>query len=146
MDAKANEIKLVILVLCVCSSSPSALLLCCHAIVIGKQTIKGSGGVGKSCVVVRFTQNSFVDTYDPTVQDQYRITQKLDNDDVIVEILDTAGQEELSGAKDIWMKNAHGILLVYSVVDRASFVALRDICNDIEKMKEAWNYPVPICK
>ena len=32
----------------------------------------GAGGVGKSAITVRFTQNVFVDQYDPTIEDSYR--------------------------------------------------------------------------
>lgn len=32
----------------------------------------GTGGVGKSSVTLRFTQNIFMDDYDPTIEDSYR--------------------------------------------------------------------------
>jgi GTPase SAR1 family protein len=37
-----------------------------------KIVILGSGGVGKSALVVQFIQNHFVEHYDPTIEDAYR--------------------------------------------------------------------------
>ena len=54
----------------------------------------GAGGVGKSSLTVRFTSGYFDEIYDPTVQDSYRQTFSFDGRDVILDITDTAGQED----------------------------------------------------
>jgi tRNA U34 5-carboxymethylaminomethyl modifying GTPase MnmE/TrmE len=56
----------------------------------------GSGGVGKSCITIRFVQDSFVTEYDPTIEDSYRRQVEVDGQQVMLEILDTAGTEQFT--------------------------------------------------
>lgn len=57
-----------------------------------KIAILGPGGVGKSCLTIRYTRNTFVETYDPTIEDAFRHQTVVDDRVVVMEILDTAGQ------------------------------------------------------
>lgn len=57
-----------------------------------KIAILGPGGVGKSCLTIRYTRNTFVESYDPTIEDAFRHQTVVDDRVVIMEILDTAGQ------------------------------------------------------
>ena len=65
---------------------------------LGSRTFKfvvvGAGAVGKSALVVRFIKNDFVTDYDPTIEDSYRRQYTVDNIEGMLDILDTAGQEE----------------------------------------------------
>jgi GTPase KRas protein len=54
----------------------------------------GGGGVGKSCVTLQFVQSFFTEDYDPTIEDSYRKQVAVDGKTVLLDILDTAGQEE----------------------------------------------------
>lgn len=56
-----------------------------------KLVVLGSGGVGKSALTVQFVQGIFVEKYDPTIEDSYRKKVEVDNEQCILEILDTAG-------------------------------------------------------
>jgi small GTP-binding protein len=56
----------------------------------------GSGGVGKSCITIRYVQDSFVTEYDPTIEDSYRRQVEVDGQQVMLEILDTAGTEQFT--------------------------------------------------
>lgn len=68
--------------------------------------VVGGGGVGKSALTIQFSQNHFVDEYDPTIEgmchvsytlpDSYRKQCMIDNEMVLLDVLDTAGQEEYS--------------------------------------------------
>ena len=50
-------------------------------------------GVGKSTLTVQFVQNIFVEEYDPTIEDSYRKQITVDGQQILLDILDTAGCE-----------------------------------------------------
>jgi small GTP-binding protein len=56
----------------------------------------GSGGVGKSAITARFVAGIFVEKYDPTIEDTYRSSMTMQEVNLIIEILDTAGTEQVS--------------------------------------------------
>ena len=68
--------------------------------------VVGGGGDGKSALTIQFSQNHFVDEYDPTIEGMYRVSHTppdsyrkqcmIDNEMVLLDVLDTAGQEEYS--------------------------------------------------
>ncbi|NXG73734.1 RAP2B protein, partial [Baryphthengus martii] len=60
-----------------------------------KVVVLGSGGVGKSALTVQFVTGSFIEKYDPTIEDFYRKEIEVDSSPSVLEILDTAGTEHL---------------------------------------------------
>ncbi|CAG9320068.1 unnamed protein product [Blepharisma stoltei] len=91
-----------------------------------KIAVLGAGGVGKSDLVLRFTQDRFEDNWDPTIEDQYTTTFELDGFAVRLEILDTAGQEDFSHLLDIYLQEREAYLLVYSLTDAST---LEKVCS-----------------
>merc|ERR1711924_105017 len=73
--------------------------------------VVGAGGVGKSALTVRFIQGNFVEKYDPTIEDSYRKQVAVDGVAVLLDIMDTAGQEEYSALRDQYMKTGQGFIL-----------------------------------
>ena len=65
-----------------------------------KMVVCGSGAVGKSALTIQCIQNFFCDGYDPTIEDSYRKTVRVDDEVTLMDILDTAGQEEYSAMRD----------------------------------------------
>ena len=60
---------------------------------VHKVVIVGGGGVGKSCITLRFLHDSFEETYNPTIEDSYlKSNFMVDGVAHTIEILDTAGQ------------------------------------------------------
>jgi small GTP-binding protein len=55
-----------------------------------------TSGVGKSALTIQFIQSHFVDEYDPTIEDSYRKQCVIDEEVALLDVLDTAGQEEYS--------------------------------------------------
>jgi GTPase KRas protein len=55
----------------------------------------------------------------------------------MLEILDTAGQEEYTALREQWIRDGQGFVLVYSVCNRSSFTKIRKFQREISKVKES---------
>lgn len=86
-----------------------------------KIAVVGSRSVGKSSITVRFVEDHFVESYYPTIENQFSKTIRHKNQDYAIEILDTAGQDEFSIMNEKHLIGMHGYLLIYSVTSRLSF-------------------------
>ncbi len=104
--------------------------------------VLGSGGVGKSALTIRFTQGDFVEDYNPTIEDSYRRQVDVDGTVGLLEILDTAGQEEFSAMQDQWMVDGDGFLVVYAINNRQSFEDVAPFRDKIMRCKE--NDAIPV--
>ena len=80
-----------------------------------KVVVLGSGGVGKSALTVQFVTGTFIEKYDPTIEDFYRKEIEVDSSPSVLEILDTAGTEQFASMRDLYIKNGQGFILVYSL-------------------------------
>ena len=110
-----------------------------------KLVVMGSGGVGKSAITVMFIQSMFLKKYDPTIEESYRKAVDVDEKSYMLEILDTAGTEQFTAMRDLYMKNGQGFALVYSIISDSTFNDLRAIRNHIIKVKDAdETKPVPM--
>ncbi|KAH9884703.1 ras family-domain-containing protein [Xylariomycetidae sp. FL2044] len=87
--------------------------------------VLGDGGVGKTSLTTQLCLSHFVQSYDPTLEDSARKQCMIDNKGCILDILDTAGQEEYSALRDQWIRAGEGFLLVYSITSRSSFTTIR---------------------
>lgn len=106
-----------------------------------KIIVMGSGGVGKSALTVRFIHDMFIEKYDPTIEDSYRIMLELDDTIYNIEILDTAGTEQFLCMRDLYIKDADGFILVYSVIDISSMNELYIINNQINRVRDNLDIP-----
>ncbi|KAL9644656.1 hypothetical protein ABK040_015395 [Willaertia magna] len=97
-----------------------------------KLVVFGSGGVGKSALIVQLIQNVFVEHYDPTLEDSYRRDAILENKkEIIMDILDTAGQEEFVTLRDQYIRQGEGFVIVYSITNRNSFEEIESFIEHI---------------
>uniref|UniRef100_A0A3Q2NY63 RAP1A, member of RAS oncogene family a n=1 Tax=Fundulus heteroclitus TaxID=8078 RepID=A0A3Q2NY63_FUNHE len=101
-----------------------------------KLVVLGSGGVGKSALTVQFVQGIFVEKYDPTIEDSYRKQVEVDAQQCMLEILDTAGTEQFTAMRDLYMKNGQGFALVYSITAQSTFNDLQDLREQILRVKD----------
>jgi len=102
-----------------------------------KIVVCGGGGVGKSALTIQMVSNHFIEEYDPTIEDSYRKQQMVDGEIAMLDILDTAGQEEFSAMRGQWFRQGDAFLLVYSITDRKTFDEIRKIFESILKAKDA---------
>lgn len=107
-----------------------------------KIVVLGSGGVGKSALTIQFIQGNFVEKYDPTIEDSYRKQVEVDGKACMLDILDTAGQEEYSAMRDQYMRTGQGFVLVYSITDPSSFEDCLTIHEQLLRSKDADEVPL----
>ncbi|XP_031548789.1 GTPase HRas [Actinia tenebrosa] len=107
-----------------------------------KLVVVGAGGVGKSALTIQLIQNHFVDEYDPTIEDSYRKQVVIDGETCLLDILDTAGQEEYSAMRDQYMRTGEGFLCVFAVNNRKSFEDINQYREQIKRVKDAEEVPM----
>jgi len=105
--------------------------------VLYKLVVLGDGGVGKTALTIQLTLQHFVETYDPTIEDSYRKQVVIDGQSCMLEVLDTAGQEEYTALRDQWIRDGEGFVLVYSISSRSSFTRITRFHNQIQRVKES---------
>ncbi|XP_067398655.1 ras-related protein Rab-18 [Emydura macquarii macquarii] len=96
-----------------------------------KILIIGESGVGKSSLLLRFTD----DTFDPddTISVDFKVkTISVDGNKAKLAIWDTAGQERFRTLTPSYYRGAQGVILVYDVTRRDTFVKLDNWLNELE--------------
>jgi len=107
-----------------------------------KIVMLGNGGVGKSALTFRFVQNKFVESYNPTIEDSYRKHIKVEGRSMVLDILDTAGQEEYTELREVYMRGGEGFVIVYSITDRKSFSEVTEFRDRTLRVKDAERVPM----
>ena len=107
-----------------------------------KLVIVGGGGVGKSALTIQLIQNHFIDEYDPTIEDSYRKQVTIDDETCLLDILDTAGQEEYSAMRDQYMRTGQGFLCTYAITSRSSFDEITAFREQILRVKDEDKVPM----
>jgi GTPase KRas protein len=107
-----------------------------------KLVVVGGGGVGKSALTIQLIEQHFVTEYDPTIEDSYRKQVAIDNETCLLDILDTAGQEEYSAMRDQYMRTGEGFLLVYSIDSKRSFDEIHKFREQIARVKDDERVPM----
>ncbi|TMW96483.1 hypothetical protein EJD97_007281 [Solanum chilense] len=99
-----------------------------------KLLLIGDSGVGKSCLLLRFSDGSFTTSFIITIGIDFKIkTVELDGKRIKLQIWDTAGQERFRTITTAYYRGAMGILLVYDVTDESSFNNIRNWIRNIEQ-------------
>lgn len=99
-----------------------------------KLLLIGDSGVGKSCILLRFADDTYTESYISTIGVDFKIrTIDLDDKTVKLQIWDTAGQERFRTITSSYYRGAHGIIIVYDVTDRDSFTNVRNWMQEIDR-------------
>lgn len=93
----------------------------------------GDSAVGKTCLVLRFTENKYSTDFMSTVGIDFKIKIcKIKGKTVKLQVWDTSGQERFKTITNKYYKSGDGILLVYDVTNLNSFLSLKDWMKQIE--------------
>jgi GTPase KRas protein len=106
-----------------------------------KLVLVGVGGVGKSCLTIQYITQKFVDDYDPTLEDSYRKQTTVDGEEAVLDIFDTAGQEDFSAVRDQYIRKGEGFLCVYAINQESTFDEVPLLHEHICKVKEVKEIP-----
>lgn len=85
----------------------------------------GYRSVGKSSLSIQFVEGQFVDSYDPTIENTFSKTTRVNSTDYEVKLVDTAGQDEYSIFPSTYSMDVHGYVLVYSITSSKSFEVIK---------------------
>ncbi|KAH0790872.1 GTPase KRas isoform X2 [Histomonas meleagridis] len=110
-----------------------------------KVVVLGAGGVGKSALTIMLAQGRFVTTYDPTIEDSYKKTIVVDDKDVTLDILDTAGQDDFAAIRSTYMRSGQGFIVVFAVNDPTSFDSVERFQKDIRVTSGKDDIPIIVC-
>ena len=101
-----------------------------------KILLLGDWSVGKTCLIMRYTENTFTEIHLTTVGLDYKLKNfKFDDGKTIkVQIWDTAGQERYKTITKSYIKGANGIILVYDITKKKTFEGIK---NWVKQIKES---------
>ncbi|KAK9760953.1 GTP-binding protein, partial [Basidiobolus ranarum] len=99
-----------------------------------KLLLIGDSGVGKSCLLLRFCDDSFTPSFITTIGIDFKIrTIDLDGKRIKLQIWDTAGQERFRTITTAYYRGAMGIIVVFDVTDERSFNNVRNWIKNVEQ-------------
>jgi len=99
-----------------------------------KLVLIGDSGVGKSCLLLRFADDNFTDSYISTIGVDFRFrTINIENKTVKLQIWDTAGQERFRTITSAYYRGADGIIMVYDVTSSESFDHVEEWLSEVDR-------------
>merc|ERR1740130_2653928 len=99
-----------------------------------KLLLIGDSGVGKSCLLLRFADDTYTESHISTIGVDFKIkTVSLDGQTIKLQIWDTAGQERFRTITSSYYRGAHGIIVVYDVTDSESFNNVKQWLHEIDR-------------
>ncbi|XP_039455346.1 ras-related protein Rab-15 isoform X2 [Oreochromis aureus] len=102
--------------------------------VLFRLLLLGDSGVGKTCLLCRFTDNEFHPSHISTIGVDFKMkTLLIDGIKVRIQIWDTAGQERYQTITKQYYRRAQGIFLVYDITSERSFQHIMKWASDVDE-------------
>ena len=100
-----------------------------------KILLLGDSSVGKTCFLMRYSDNTFQEIHMSTIGLDYKLKNvQLDDGKIVkIQIWDTAGQDRFRSITKNYYKGAHGIILIYDITSRKTF---ENVKNWVSQIKE----------
>jgi len=99
-----------------------------------KLVLIGDSGVGKSCLLLRFADDTYTESHISTIGVDFKIrTIQLDGKTIKLQIWDTAGQERFRTITSSYYRGAHGIIVVYDTTDSDTFEHVKTWLHEIDR-------------
>ena len=92
-----------------------------------KLLLIGDSSVGKTSILLNYTENYFPESHLSTIGVEYKVKQiTTDKFRIILQVWDTAGQERFRSITKSFFRNTDGIFFVYDITNRKSFNSVKD--------------------
>ena len=102
----------------------------------------GNSEVGKTCYILKYTENFFQELYLTTVGIDFKIkTETINNKQYKLFLYDTTGQEKYKSIALNIIRNAQGIILMYDITNKKSFESIPEWIRSIRDAKGD-NFPM----
>ena len=93
-----------------------------------KITLIGGSGVGKTCIIRRFSNNTYEENPPSTLGGSYSLKfVKVEGKQIQLDLWDTAGQERFRSLGKHFYKDAYIVIFVYDITNRKSFDEIKDV-------------------
>lgn len=96
--------------------------------------VLGEGAVGKTCTIIRLVRGVFVKEYVPSIHDVFEKNFSYQGSNWKMQLIDTAGQDELEAVCDMCITDAEVFILMYSVKSVSSFDKLDKLYDRVTKL------------
>merc|ERR1712063_143092 len=101
---------------------------------VHKLLIVGDSGVGKSCLLLRFSDDIFTENFISSIGVDYKVNSvDINGTEIKLQMWDTAGQERFRTITSSYYRGAQGIMIVYDITDRDSFDNIKNWMVEIDK-------------
>ncbi|CEH15061.1 gtp-binding protein ypt1 [Ceraceosorus bombacis] len=99
-----------------------------------KLLLIGDSGTGKSCLLLRFADDTYTESYISTIGVDFKIRSlEFEGKTIKLQIWDTAGQERFRTITSSYYRGAHGIIVVYDVTDQDTFANVKQWLSEIDR-------------